>query len=326
MVWPFKRKDKPRPVEGRRRESGGDVQFVGRMCRIPARDFFGSYAKSPSGNFLLAWRDTDPAGGRGGFRETGEGDYLLLHGGRIVAEGRMERPNDGHVADNGTFILSDWRFGDGLRSSLYAFDCDGHRMLHREFGANALNSGLSPDGRFAAYMTAGGDDPDASQLFFFDLIDGELLWSKWPESGRPVRYEFEPAEAFLWLVYEGKGRYAYSMTDGDFLDWERWETERIEWAHPYELSRIGRERLKQAGESVDLQTGGEIAFILKKAIADGLEQSPSEHAKALKALGQLWERLGDDNEALKMYREAESAYKKAGVKRRIAALEKKLGG
>ena len=116
------------------------------------------------------------------------------------------------------------------------------------------------------------------------------------------------------------------MTDGDFLDWERWETERIEWAHPYELSRIGRERLKQAGESVDLQAGGEIAFILKKAIAGGLEQSPSEHAKALKALGQLWERLGDDKEALKMYREAEAAYEKAGVKRRISALEKKLSG
>jgi len=27
----------------------------------------------------------------------------------------MARPNDGKVADNGTFIFNDWGFGDGLK-------------------------------------------------------------------------------------------------------------------------------------------------------------------------------------------------------------------
>jgi hypothetical protein len=105
----------------------------------------------------------------------------------------MERPNDGKVADNGTFVLSDWRFGDQLRSTFYAFDSQGRQLLSHEFGANALKSGLSPDGRFAVYMTAGGDHPDASKMTLLDLTSRELLWSLWPPSGAPTSYAFDTA-------------------------------------------------------------------------------------------------------------------------------------
>lgn len=325
MIWPFSRRS-DKPTHSAAPGDAVRIEFTGRMVRIPSREFFGAFAKSPNGAYLLAWRDADPNGRRGGFRESGKGDYVLAHGGRIVADGRMERPNDGKVADNGTFILSDWRFGDQLRSTLYAFDNQGRQLLSHEFSANALNSGLSQDGRFAVYMTAGGDGPDTSKMSLFDLTDGECLWSLWPVSGRPTSYAFDTVEALLWLEYEGKGRYAYSMTDGDFLDRERWETERIEWAHPFELARIGSERLKAAGDDLDLRDGAEIAFILKKAIATGIDQSPSEHAKVLKTLGDLWERLGDDREALNCFQQAEAAYPKAGVKRRIQALRKQLEG
>ena len=46
-------------------------------------------------------------------------------------------------------------------------------LIKQDFGANALHSGLSPDGRFATYMTAGGDNPDASKLTLFNLDDRE---------------------------------------------------------------------------------------------------------------------------------------------------------
>lgn len=322
MIWPFKKKDKSR--KPMKLDAGVTVQFTGRMARIPEIGFFGSYSKSPNEGFLLAWRDADPDGRRGGYRDSGEGDYYLVRNEQIIAEGRMERPNQGLVADNGNFILSDWQFGQGLSSTFYAFNRNGVQLVRREFDANSLNSGISQDGRFAVYMTAGGKTQDASKMFLFDLEDGEELWSKWPESGRPDSYEFDPAEAIMWLVYREKGRYAYSMTDGDFMDWERWETERIDWASAWELSHIGQERLKGAGEPLSLEEGAEIAFILKKAIATGISDSPSEHAKVLKALGDLWEKLGDDAEALKCFEEAQVVYEKAGVKRKIAAIQKRM--
>jgi len=323
MIWPFSRRSRDDSTKPKL-DGSVQLQFTGRMVRIPEREFFGAFSKSPNGEYLLAWRDADPVGKRGGRRESGEGDYLLVQENRIVADGRMERPNDGQVSNAGTFILSDWRFGDALRSTFYAFGRDGTCLLSHEFGANALNSSISNDGMFAVFMTAGGAGPDASKLILFDIQDGEALWSKWPETGRPDRYEFDPSEALLWLIYEDKGRYAFSMMDGDFLDRERWEVERIEWAHPYELSRIGQERLKQAGDNLDLQSGAEIAFILNKAISTGIDQSPSEHAKVLKTLGDLWERLGDEREALNCLQQADAVYLTAGVKRRIQKLRKRL--
>lgn len=325
MIWPFSRRSEKSSCSAALGDSIR-LEFTGRMVRISSLDFFGVFSKSPDGKYLLAWRDADPVGRRGGYRESGEGDYVLVHNEDIVVTGRMERPNDGKVADNGTFILSDWRFGDQLRSTFYAFNHQGQRLLSHEFGANALNSGLSPDGRFAVHMTAGGDHPDANKMTLFDLTDRELLWSLRPISGVPTSYAFDTVEALLWLEYEGKGRYAYSMTDGDFLDRERWETEKIERANPFELVRIGRNRLKAAGPNLDLRDGVEIAFIFKKAIATGIDQSPSEHAKVLKALGDLWEQIGDDREALNCFRQAETVYSKAGVKRRILTLTKKVQG
>lgn len=342
MIWPFTRKHRSLsqgaavPDSGAKSETGlpPTVTFTARMARVTnppserrgerTRGFFGPFSKSPNGRFLLAWQDADPNGNVGGHRDSGEGEFLLFDEERLVAEGRMERPNDGRVADNGTFILSDWRFGDQLRSTFYAFDRTGKVLLRREFGANTMKSDLSPNGRFAVYLTAGGNHPDANKLTFFDLEDGEELWSKWPESGVPDAFEFEPSEALIWLIYENKGRYAYSMTDGDFLDWDRWETERVDWASAFELSHIGRERLDRAGGALDLQDGAEIAFILKKAIATGIDEYPSEHAKVLRSLGELWERLGDDAEALRCFEQADAAYDKAGVKRRIASLRKRL--
>ncbi len=78
------------------------------MLAIPALDFFGVYRRSPNGRFNVAWRDGH--GERGGARDAVEGHYVLIDGDQIAAQGRIQRPNDGKIADNGNFILNDWRF------------------------------------------------------------------------------------------------------------------------------------------------------------------------------------------------------------------------
>jgi hypothetical protein len=82
--------------------------------------FFGPYSQSNNGRFLVAWSDSDPSSGSGGFREGGLGTYVLAEYGSVILDGKAERPNDGRVADNGTFIFNDWMFGSGLKSTFFA--------------------------------------------------------------------------------------------------------------------------------------------------------------------------------------------------------------
>lgn len=74
------------------------------LVRIPALDFFGPHTASPNGRFHLIWLDRNPAGMIGGHRYEGHGIWTLLTDrGEALASGRLERPQDGKVADNGTF-------------------------------------------------------------------------------------------------------------------------------------------------------------------------------------------------------------------------------
>ena len=69
----------------------------------PALDFFGAYRRSPNGRFRVAWRDDH--GTRGGARDAGEGHYVVIDDDRIVAHGRMQRPNrfNNGLSADGTF-------------------------------------------------------------------------------------------------------------------------------------------------------------------------------------------------------------------------------
>jgi predicted transcriptional regulator len=114
--------------------------------------------------------------------------------GAILVTGRLERPQDGHVADNGTFILNDWMFGDGLNSRLCAFRADGQKLLEREFSANLGTSGISSDGRFAICQTAHAPgSPDSNRHFLFDLEEGQEIATWVQETGWTNSYEIDSA-------------------------------------------------------------------------------------------------------------------------------------
>lgn len=80
---------------------------------------------------MVSWVDASESGDSGGAREKGRGSYLLYNAltGQVVVRGRLERPNNGHVADNGTFVLEDWRFGDGPVGTLCVFDVQGKSLF-----------------------------------------------------------------------------------------------------------------------------------------------------------------------------------------------------
>lgn len=74
------------------------------LVNIRALDMMGQRASSPDGRFSLVSQDGNRSeGGRGR-----AGRYVLINDGKVVVDGRMERPQDGKVTDSGVFVLNNW--------------------------------------------------------------------------------------------------------------------------------------------------------------------------------------------------------------------------
>jgi len=235
--------------------------------------------------------------------------------------GKMQRPNDGRVADNGTFVLNDWMFGEGLKGTFYAIDRQGNVVTRKLFQANLFNNGISSDGRFAVCQTCNSDNADSGILCFFDLLAGAILWAKPPESGWADSYEFDVEKELLYLVYMDVGKFVYNFS-GEFLDSERWQTERIKRANGFELSAIARERFQSLDKVVNTETGEEILTLLEQALQRGLDNYPNEQAMVYRTMGEVFEALGEKLKAIEHYERALRLNPKVGIKRRLDTLRK----
>jgi hypothetical protein len=159
-------------------------------CSIETRDesslililneirFYCEYNKSPNGRYILAFHDGDPFNHVGGHRSKGKGHYFLIEDNVLIVEGQIERPNDGKVANNGTFILNDWLFDSNTISIAYAFDRNGNVLIKKKLKANLLINGLSPTGNYALFKTANSNSTDHNVLLLYDLFSKELVWKK----------------------------------------------------------------------------------------------------------------------------------------------------
>ena len=283
-------------------------------------DFFGPFSESSNRRYLVAWSDFDLSSGRGGFRERGLGTYILAENGTVVAIGNAERPNDGKVADNGTFIFNDWMFGEGLKGTFLAFDRNGNSILRHRFYANLFNNGISRNGEYGVCQLCNSDTEDGSVLAFFDLRDGKLLWRKIPETGWADEYTFEIGRRLLILTYRDTGQFIYSF-DGAFLDQAKWEKVSFERATGFELHLRAKEKIelaKQTGVKSDFLS---ILELLGIALQRGLDQYPNEQAAIFRTMGEIKEMLGEPSEARALYERALSLNPKVGLKRRVAAMK-----
>src|SRR4028119_938027 len=213
------------------------LQVKGDGCR-----FIGDYETSPNGRYTITWVDghiTIAGNLEKGMRYNVPGKFLLLDRSRQIILGSKARPNNGHVANNGTFVLCDWTF-EPNSGVFYAADRSGKPLIERKLG-RIRDCGISPDGRYACCQTVPGDHEDANKLHFFDLSTGELLWAKNSETGsRSKSYHFDTKKGLLYLVYPDWEPLAYNFA-GEFLDAQKWQQRQIE-----------REAAIEAGHVVDL--------------------------------------------------------------------------
>ncbi len=292
-------------------------EFGHGLVSIPQLDFIGHQARSPNRRFRLIWADRTPDGLRGGNRESGHGSWYLLLDDRIVSSGKLERPQEGKVADNGTFILHDWMFGQGLHGRFVACDSHGQTLIAQQFSANLMSNGLSPDSRYAICQTANAPGSDDScRYMLFDL-----------EAGREIaRWEVETgwAEGYKWDCDAGRviiclrdGEQAIYDLAGTMVDREGWRRRRIAAG---DLGVIKGVVSSQA--SLDREMRQDIAAGLRRAAREGEIWS---QARAFRLLGELHETEGEPKKAIKAYDDALRLDPKVGVARRVEKLRKETG-
>lgn len=280
-----------------------------RIVSVPELDFVGERTTSPNRRFTLLWRDRYWMNG-----EVVEGRYLLIDGDAVVVDGRMERPQDGKVADAGTFILNDWGDSQDLSGTFRAFRSDGTEIVSRRYSANLLNNGLSRDGRLAVCQTCNAPgSADSSILTVFDLDAGAEVASWTAESGWAKGYEFPEGEGRIRMVRGDRPSLDYSLT-GEFLDRRLWLEDEVRRGTLYVIRKALAEGEAATGLSAeDLRAG------VRRALADGDERFEAE---AWRLLGEIEETAANPAAALEAYERALAIDPKVGVAKRAGALRK----
>jgi len=120
-----------------------------------------------------------------------------------------------------------------------------------------------------------------------------------------------------------KGRsYRYNF-NGNFLDAERWEKERINFVSGYELLTIA-ETKKQQLESMnaDLSLYDDVIGLLKQALDKGVSENTQAHIH--RNIGGIYHKRGANSEAINHFETAMRLNPKVGVKKLLEKLKKGL--
>lgn len=292
-------------------------EFAERLLRIDELDFVGQFSRSPAGRYRLCWSDRNPEGTIGGHRSSGHGRWVLLHDDRFVASGPLERPQDGKVSDDGTFILNDWLFGDGLNGRFVAYRPNGEEILSRDIAANLLDNGLSADGRLAICQTAHAPgSPDNRKFMLYDLAAATEI-ARWePETGWVERYEFDTVTRRVYLVHRESERVGYGF-DGRMIDRGAWQARRVANGDLHVI----RSLLSDAGLVRDTDVMSRIFVGLDLAAVTG---DIRDRAQAWRLKGEIHEQAGDAQAALSAYDQAIALDPQVGASRRAEKLRKAL--
>ena len=322
--WLFKKKTVI-PPKGRAIQSSTQTIEVSKpFLSVSSIGYAGLYSLSKSKKWAISWRDSDPAAGRGGHRESGYGEYVLvdLIGDVVSAQGLMQRPNNGSVADNGSFCLEDWHFGSSLSGTFSVFDRAGNPILKKELTANIFGSGISKNGKLAYCATANSKTEHGYKVILFDLESGEELFCVTPRTQGLETYIFDEERKLLIADVKGVGKFRYDSI-GNFVDANNLDKANLDSS---DYSRIIRAAEKILGEQ-DLsgERATEALEAVMRARSLGADSNPAWKPNALKVQGFAHEILGQTHQAIEVYEEVIALNPKIGVKRRLDGLKKKQG-
>ena len=274
---------------------------------------WGEVAISPNGSFALLTLDAYSIG------QDGLGRYRLVEReARLRCDGRLERPNGGKVANDGTFALADRQFGDGLRCRFLVMTADGRPVIDEALGANALRVDISDDGRYAAiHLASNSEAPEFNELFtVYDVMRGLKLWSKPLECGRAESAMFDPDRGLVHVGTKTYGSFDFGLVDGTTDEWAIHEAI-LARGNGFEIIGLVREEL--APVRLAPTRARRLVADCERASAM-LGEYPGHAARALRLAGEILEAQGDREGALALWDRALAADPKVGIRRRADAL------
>jgi hypothetical protein len=283
--------------------------------------WMGLYSRSPDGRWVISWRDGHWAESASGRRRFHAGKFLLYdtRNEAVIVEQSAPRPQNGHVADNGTFLIEEWGDPSVLGTTIFAFDGAGRPVMKAGLSANVVVSAISAGGRYGMCQTASSSTEDSVKLMLFDLTRGTRVYAVVPEAGWPKQYTVDETTAEVIAHLGELGSFAYAA-DGQFRDAERLEVAQLTRGTSREVASAADRALREGSEDrsrVERAVRG-----LARSLAAHPWPDARERARALKTLGNLRETLHDAAHAIAAYDEALSLDAKVGVKRKLEALRK----
>lgn len=300
------------------------ISFRDKFVEIPSLGFFGPFRRSHSGEWAICWSDSDEPNHRGGHRDSGHGRYVLYNvtQNKITLQGKLERPNSGSVADNGSFAIEDWHFGSELSGTFYVISSAGHELVKKKFEANLYNSAISDSGHFAVCQTANSPvGEDGNRLTAFDVEKNIELFSIHPPSGWADRYKFIDGVPKFGVVINKIGTFYYDI-QGSFIDSEQFDAARLR-CDRYDVVLLAAEEIVKSPELNDQLASAALEAAVR-ALSLGAEKDQGWKAVALKIQGLAHEFLRNNEAAIAAFDEALRINPKIGVKRKADSLRKKL--
>ena len=269
-------------------------------------------------DYLIAWMDA-PKTEKGiieGHRTEGNGQVLLIENNQIICRVTPERPNDCKVANNGSFIINDWRFGLEKNGSFFAYNKNGDLLIKQDFAANLLpTNAISDDGRYALVVTAYDETYDESPIYLFDLELRKLVW----RIDRPIRshicqYQFNEDNSLISVsIKENNEKYSTiaTITIGG----------KLEYTDKIEVTYSGYDHKAIAEKYMDIKDYKTAKLQLIKALEKGV--SKNQTGENYKLLGIIHQEEGENEEAIEYYEKALETYPKiSGVKSRLNKLKR----
>ena len=155
--------------------------------------------KSPNRKYHLLWQD-----GSGDEKEFEPGWYMLIEDSVINAVGRLDRPNDGKVANNGTFIISDWMSHREFGGTIWVFNNQGKLIYCHSCTANIGSIAISDSGKYAVCSFLGGNTTDAETIQVIDLVSGQRISQFSPEVYNYLCIEIDDTAQVICLTDDNK--------------------------------------------------------------------------------------------------------------------------